>query len=110
MSFTVNLYYKGKNGAASRFAEEMESSGVADGIRAEEGNERYEYYVSLRDPETVLLTDRWSDQAALDNHHASPYMKEVMRLREKYSLTVSAERFADESEIPRKDKDFLGKR
>ena len=27
--FTVNLYYTGKNGAARRFAEEMESSGTA---------------------------------------------------------------------------------
>lgn len=33
MSLTVNLYYTGKNGSASKFAEEMESSGVADRIR-----------------------------------------------------------------------------
>lgn len=31
--FTVNLYYTGKNGAARRFAEEMESSGTASAIR-----------------------------------------------------------------------------
>ena len=40
----VNLYYTGKNGSARRFAEEMESSGTADKIRAEEGNVRYEYF------------------------------------------------------------------
>ena len=32
---TVNLYYKGKNGSARAFAEEMEKSGIADAIRAE---------------------------------------------------------------------------
>lgn len=42
MSLTVNLYYTGSNGSARRFAEEMESSGIAAAIRAEEGNERYE--------------------------------------------------------------------
>ena len=38
MAITVNLYYSGENGAARAFAEEMESSGVAAAIRAEEGN------------------------------------------------------------------------
>jgi len=31
---TVNLYYSGTNGNAKKFAEEMESSGTADRIRA----------------------------------------------------------------------------
>ncbi len=42
--FTVNLYYTGKNGAARRFAEEMESSGTASAIRGKPGNARYEYF------------------------------------------------------------------
>ena len=72
---TVNLYYKGTNGNARAFAEEMEVSGIADAIRAEEGNLRYEYFQPIGDPETVLLIDSWSDQAAIDAHHASPMMK-----------------------------------
>ena len=47
MSITVNLYYTGKNGAARRFAQEMENSGTADLIRAEDGNLGYEYFISL---------------------------------------------------------------
>ena len=47
MAITVNLRYLGKNGAARAFTEEMISSGTVDKIRAEEGNLRYEYYVSL---------------------------------------------------------------
>ena len=35
MSLVVNLYYTGTNGSARRFAEEMESSGIADAIRNE---------------------------------------------------------------------------
>jgi hypothetical protein len=41
MSITVNLYYTGENGSARKFAEEMEARGVADAIRAEDGNEKY---------------------------------------------------------------------
>ncbi len=69
---TVNLYYTGTNGSAKAFASEMESSGVADEIRNEPGNLRYQYFMPLNDQETVLLIDSWTDQAAIDKHHATP--------------------------------------
>lgn len=94
---TVNLYYTGTNGSARRFVEEMESGGIADRIRAEEGNLRYRYFQPLDDPETVLLIDSWTDQAAIDAHHASPMMTQIAELREKYDLHMKAERFVSES-------------
>ena len=90
---TVNLYYKGTNGDARAFAEEMEASGIADSIRREPGNLRYQYFQPLDDPETVLLIDSWTDQAAIDAHHASPMMAQLAALREKYDLHMTAERF-----------------
>ena len=90
---TVHLYYTGVNGNARRFAEEMESSGTADLIRAEEGNLRYEYFIPLNDSETVLLIDAWKDQAAIDAHHASPMMQTLAALREKYDLHMVMERY-----------------
>ena len=108
MSLSVNLYYHGKNGSARRFAEEMEQSGIADAIRAEEGNLRYAYFQSLEDPETVLLIDSWRDQAALDAHHASPMMKRLGELRDKYDLHMTAERYTS-LEAPSSDEAFLRK-
>ena len=100
---TVNLYYKGKNGNARAFAQEMEASGIADSIRAEEGNMRYQYFVPMNDPETVLLIDSWKDQAAIDAHHASPMMRQLAELREKYDLHMTVERFiSDEYETDKK--------
>ena len=100
---TVNLYYKGINGNARAFVDEMESSGIAEAIRAEEGNLRYEYFQPLNDPETVLLIDSWSDQAAIDAHHASPMMKQLAALRNKYDLHMTVERFvSDEYESDEK--------
>ena len=94
---TVTLYYKGKNGNARAFAEEMEASGIADRIRAEEGNLRYQYFLPLNDPETVLLIDSWRDQAAIDAHHQSPMMSELAALREKYDLHMHVERYVSEN-------------
>ncbi len=96
MSITVNLYYKGKDGNALKFAREMLESGIVDKVRSEEGNERYEYFLPMDDPETVLLIDRWRDQEALDLHHKSPMMAQIAELREKYRLRLRAERYIDE--------------
>jgi len=105
---TVNLYYTGSNGSAKAFAEEMVRSGVVSAIRAEEGNLRYEYFFPMDDPETVLLIDQWRNQAAIDEHHASPMMAEIAALREKYDLHMKAERFvSDESGLPEKDLKFI---
>ncbi len=93
---TVHLYYRGTNGAAQAFAREMEASGIADAIRAEEGSLGYRYFLPLDDPETVLLIDSWRDQAAIDAHHASPMMAQLAALREKYDLHMRAERFVGE--------------
>ncbi|MBQ7582434.1 MAG: antibiotic biosynthesis monooxygenase [Lachnospiraceae bacterium] len=93
---TVNLYYKGINGNARAFAEEMESKGIADAIRAEKGNLRYEYFQPINDPETVLLIDSWSDQGAIDAHHASLMMKKIAELRDKYDLHMTVERFVSD--------------
>lgn len=108
MSVTINIYYKGENGSARKFAEEMVSSGLVDAIRKERGNERYEYFYPRDDAETVLLIDRWESQAALDYHHALPLMSEIIGLREKYKLRMTVERYiSDEHGIPADDERFI---
>lgn len=97
MAITVNLYYTGKNGSARKFAEEMVSRGIVEAVRAQEGNERYEYFFSMDDEETVLLIDRWKNQEALDIHHKSAMLKQIAALREKYGLRLRVERYVDEN-------------
>lgn len=108
MSIVMNLYYTGTGDNARKFAEEMESSGTANLIRKETGNIRYEYFLAIGRPETVLLIDAWENQKAIDDHHASPMMQTILDLREKYHLTVKAERYhTDENGIPKEDLNFI---
>lgn len=110
MSITVNLYYTGEKGNARKFAEEMTKSGTVGAIREEEGNLRYEYFIPLEDPETVLLIDSWENQEAIDRHHASPMMKKIAELREKYDLHMKVERYlSDEERISEKDRAYIRK-
>ena len=95
MSITINILYTGQNGSARKFAEEMVASGVVEAVRAEAGNERYEYYFPMDDPESVLLIDRWQNQKALDIHHKSDMMKKIAELRQKYNLKMKVERYTE---------------
>lgn len=95
MSIVINIYYTGKNGSARRFAYEMVSSGLVDKIRAENGNERYEYFFPMEDEETVLLIDKWKDEEALDFHHKSEMMKQIADLRNKYDLKMKVYKYIE---------------
>ena len=108
MSIIINIYYRGENGNARRFAEEMENSGTANLIRSEKGNMKYEYFFPLNDTETVLLIDVWKDQKSIDAHHESAMMKTISKLREKYALHMKVERFiSDENGLPDSDAKFI---
>jgi len=91
---------------AQRFADEMISRGIVDEIRREEGNLRYEYFIPMDDKESVLLIDSWENQAAIDKHHKTPMMKQIIELREKYDLHMKVERYVSD-ELPDADKRFI---
>ena len=110
MAITVNIYYTGKNENARKFAEEMISSGVVDKIRAEEGNIKYEYFFPIDDKDTVLLIDSWKNQDAIDKHHDSEMMEQIIKLREKYDLHMRVERYiSDDMGVPESDEAFIRK-
>ena len=109
MAITVNIYYTGANSNARRFAEEMLTSGTVAAIKAEEGNLRYEYFCPLGDDTAVLLIDSWASQQAIDRHHASPMMKTIIALREKYDLHMKVERYISDTEMPAADQQFIRK-
>ena len=107
MAITVNIYYKGSGLAAKQFAKEMLESGIVDAIKKEEGNLRYDYFFPVDDEETVLLIDSWENQEAINIHHASPMMKTIIELREKYNLYMEVERYISDNGIPDADKKYI---
>lgn len=90
---TILIRYKGKNGSAKKFVDEMISNGIVAQIRKEEGSLRYEYFFPSLEDETVLLVDSWVNQEALDRHHKLPLMEKIKELREKYNLHMEVEKY-----------------
>lgn len=103
---TLNIYYSGVDGAVKRFMDEMVESGTVEKIRSNPGNLRYQYFYPVDDPDTVLLVDSWDSQEAIDDHHASPMMETITKLRNKHMLSMKVERYLSD-EIPDTDKNFI---
>ena len=102
---TVLIRYKGSNGSARKFVNEMISSGIVEQIRKEQGNLRYEYFFPQNDDETVLLVDSWINQEALDKHHKLPLMNKIKELRDKYDLHMEVEKY--QPIIDEKDEKYI---
>lgn len=91
---TILIRYKGKEGNAKKFVNEMMSSGIVNEIRKEYGNLRYEYFFPVKDDDSVLLVDSWINQEALDRHHELNLMNKIKLLREKYDLHMEVEKYS----------------
>ena len=53
------------------------------------------------------MIDQWENQEAIDAHHASPMMETISKLREKYDLHMSVERFVPGGDAPESDESFI---
>ena len=69
----------------------------------------HEKIQALEDEEMVLLIDSWKDQSAIDEHHASPMMRTIAELRDKYDLHMTVERYLSDDENADIDSEFIRK-
>ncbi|AMB98582.1 monooxygenase [Aerococcus urinaehominis] len=108
MAILVTIDYRGQAGSAQEFAHDMLENGIVDRIRQQAGNLAYQYYLPWDDQDVVRLVDVWTDQAAIDRHHASSMMAEIIALREKYDLTMTVNRYQiSEDQVPDSDQAFI---
>ncbi len=86
----IHCYYKGAEGAAKGFFEEMQS-GLQKDVYAEDGCIQYDYYLSAKDGGAGVLLEKWRDRAALDAHQKGVPMQKLLKVKEKYGLETKVE-------------------
>ena len=76
--------YVCKPGQREHFLRALAEKGIVDAIRAENGCQRYDYYLSLRDENEILLVEKWTEPEAQKVHMTQPHMTELRALKEQY--------------------------
>lgn len=85
----LTVTYTAKEGCAKPFVEELESSGAAAAVRAEDGCIHYDYYFSAKDENVVFLFEEWESEHHQQVHLTQPHMAQVRAIKEKYILETS---------------------
>lgn len=81
---TLFVKYICHPGKREAFLRALAEAGVVDDVRAENGCLRYDYYLSLRDENEILLIEKWTDAEAQKVHMTQPHMKELLAIKERF--------------------------
>ena len=89
----LHVYYRCKSGVAQDFVRAIKESGAQDLVRAEDGCIQYDYTLSLEEPDTVVLLEKWRDSDALAAHMQQPHMETIKELKSRFALDTVIERY-----------------
>lgn len=66
------------------FIEKVKTEGVLDAIRAENGCIKYDYYLSEKNPNELLLIEQWETKAHQQVHLEQPHMVTLRSFKDDY--------------------------
>ena len=74
------------------FIEKVKQTGILDAIRGEDGCQKYDYYLSEKDPNELLLIEQWESKNHQQIHITQPHMAQLREFKDDYiSNTVLGE-------------------
>ena len=66
------------------FIKKVKETGVIEAIRAEDGCIRYDYYLSEKDPNELLLIEQWESKEHQQIHIKQPHMDTLRSFKSEY--------------------------
>ena len=73
----VNVIYTMKPGMREQFLKEVADCGAQEAVRGETGCLQYDYFLSVDDPNKLLLVEKWTDREAQKVHVTQPHMDTI---------------------------------
>lgn len=80
----VAVRYTVKDGKRGEFYGELTRRGVVAASRAEEGNEKYDYYYPLDSENDLCLMEIWESREAQKAHGETPHFKILAGLKAEF--------------------------
>ena len=93
MKRLVEVHYHIKDGKRTEFYNEIIRRGIADSARAEEGNEKYDYFLSPEDENELVLFEIWSSAEAVKLHMETEHYKALTGLKKDYVVSTDFRRY-----------------
>lgn len=92
----LNVTYKCKEDMREEFLEAIMTEGIDAACRAEDGNIKYDYYMSTQDDNEMLLLEKWRDAEALSAHQAQEHFKRLGEIKNEFVNETILEKYITE--------------
>ncbi len=93
MKRMVEVHYYLKDGKRNDFYNAIIRQGIADAARAEDGNEKYDYYFSPENENELVLLEIWQSAEAVQFHMETPHYRALAELKKEYVKDTVFRRF-----------------
>ena len=97
---TFNVIFQCRPGERETFLGELRAAGIDAASRAEPGNRGYDFYLSVNDPDALLLIEKYTEDAAVFAHAQTAHVQRLVALKEKYVADMSMERYEGDGAMP----------
>jgi len=94
----LNVIFKCAPGKREELRELVRAEGIDVDSRNEEGNFKYEFFMSTEEPNDILLLEWWKDVDAWMHHRTLPHYKKLDELKKGRVLSSEISKyFTDEN-------------
>ena len=93
----LNVTYKCKADMREEFLEAIMAEGIDVACRAEDGNFKYDYYMSTEDDNEMLLIEKWRDADAVAAHQAQAHFKRLGELKSEFVEETILEKYCTDT-------------
>ncbi len=93
----LHVTYRLLEDNAKEYIEALEASGIPQLCRDEEGNIRYDYFLSPDRADEVLLVELWKDKEAFELHKQMEHFKRLGEFKERFVKDTDIRRFTAET-------------
>ena len=89
----MNVTYKCKPEMREEFLERIMTEGIDIACRAEDGNIKYDYFISTDDSDELLLVEKWRDADALAAHGRQPHFARLREIKDEFVTETIIEKY-----------------
>lgn len=90
--YTIYVKFDCLEDKREAFIQKMKDTGILNSIRQENGCIKYDYYLSEKDANEILLVEQWESKEHQQIHMTQPHMAKMSEFKDDYiSKTVLGE-------------------
>ena len=92
MSIRYCVRFTAKPGCGQAFVDELKNSGTWDTFAKDDGCISYEFFISAKDPDIVILMEEWESVEKEAAHGKLPHMQMLWDIKAKYITATEKHR------------------